>query len=379
MPKNFDFNLKVLSFISSILFFPILFTNIFLQSEYHFVVLAQTFISGHLDIQTLPYVSDFAQFNGRYFSPLGPFPAIVVAPFLIILKSYPTESPLKIPLMLINLFLIFQISKILTNDRTKAMLLAIFYIFGSILTPVEVYPFSTYFSQLIVTTLLLYAIWEFLNHKRYFLIGTAVALSFLTRGTTIFASLFFLMFLFKKPINIRSLVLFVLPILISICLFFSYNYLRFGSIFESGYRYQFINQKLEARRNIGIFSIHHVPENLYALFLKLPNFNTRFPFFKPDNMGMSIFIMSPILFLLIKIKFKEIYVKEAALTTLLILLPILLYYGIGFKQIGFRYALDFFPFILIMLAQITKKMQVSTIAFLVFLGVFITFLATFSP
>lgn len=378
MLKKINVDFKILCLLSFILLIPILLTNLFIPGEYHFFTLAQAFTSGHLDIQNLPYKSDFAQFNGHYYSPLGPFPAILVAPFLLILKGFSTEAPLKIPLVIANFYLIFQIAKNLTSDKNKSLLLAIFYIFGSVLTPVEVYPFSTYFSQVVVTTLLLFAVWEFLNSQRYLLIGTAIALSFLTRGTTIFASLFFLIFLFKKPVNIKNALLFISPIIISICLFFAYNYLRFNSIFESGYKYQFINQQLEASRNIGIFSISHIPENLYTLFFKLPNLYTKFPFFKPDFMGMSIFILSPILFLLIKINFKEKYVKGAVLTILLILLPISLYYGIGFKQIGYRYALDFFPFILIILAQISRKIRFSTICLLVLISVLITFASTFS-
>lgn len=87
--------------------------------------------------------------------------------------------------------------------------------------------------------------------------------------------------------------------------------------------------------------------------------------------------MSPVLFLLFKAKLNDKLVKTSLFTVLLTLVPILTYYGIGYKQVGYRYALDFFPFLLIPLISVVKKTSQSAIIFLIIIGVLLTWFFTF--
>ncbi|OGD95046.1 hypothetical protein A3F02_01220 [Candidatus Curtissbacteria bacterium RIFCSPHIGHO2_12_FULL_38_9b] len=92
---------------------------------------------------------------------------------------------------------------------------------------------------------------------------------------------------------------------------------------------------------------------------------------------MSIFILSPILLLIVRTDSKRKIVKISFITILATLIPILLYYGIGWRQIGYRYALDFAPFLLIPLVIALKKINIKTIGILVLSGVLITWFFIF--
>lgn len=94
-----------------------------------------------------------------------------------------------------------------------------------------------------------------------------------------------------------------------------------------------------------------------------------FPYLKADPWGMAIWITSP-LFLLLFFHFrKNKYTFSALTTTIILALPIVTYYSVGFAQFGYRYALDFLPFLfLLLLPSLQTKLSKLAIA-LIIIGV----------
>src|SRR5439155_10496014 len=86
--------------------------------------------------------------------------------------------------------------------------------------------------------------------------------------------------------------------------------------------------------------------NAYYLFGKLPQFSLSFPFLRPDGLGMSIFLTSPGLLYATRAPWRESRSWWLGLAALIVLIPTLLYYGGGWLQYGYRYALDSIPFVL---------------------------------
>jgi len=361
------------------LFLPFLVFNFLSIGENHNVFLAYSFLKFSPSLVTLPKnLIDLSYFESHYFWPLGPFPAILLIPFVFLFKLNFQESFLKLPLTVLNFWLVYQIAKSIKLPENKAFWLAVFFIFGSVYTPVALLPFSVYFSQIIVVTFLLLAIYIFLAKKNYLLIGLLVALASLTRQTLILSGAFFAITLLARPVKLTNVYKFMMPLLAALIITGTYNFARFGNYFESGYSYQIIPQEQVKRREHGLFSFQHIPANLYYLFLKTPDpvlavdgsHVLKPPFLKTDYYGLSIFFISPILLLVLLANFKNQLNRLSLIATAIILLPILLYYGIGYKQIGYRYALDFLPFLLFPLASAFKKVSIFYIAVLVLIGVF---------
>jgi hypothetical protein len=69
-----------------------------------------------------------------------------------------------------------------------------------------------------------------------------------------------------------------------------------------------------------------------------------FPYIKPDGLGMSILITSPGLLLALRADWRNRMAWGLAAAFVLVMIPVLLYYGGGWLQYGFRYALDAIPF-----------------------------------
>lgn len=366
-----------LTYLIPFLFIVILAISLQVQADQHFVDLARSFISGSLSFTHVNNnISDYVLFNNKYYWPLGPFPSILLIPFVFFFKSF-SQSYISFLLTLINFYLIYKIARHFELDNQKSLLLTIFFIFGSVFTPLLALPASWYFAQVVAATLLIWATYEFLNKRRYFLIGFAIAIATATRFNLIFASLFFFFYLFKKPFNIVNIIKFASPIILSVAILGIYNYQRFGNALETGYNLQIIYDQADLRRAEGLFSLKHVPANLYYMLLQGPepvlkdkSHDLSPPYVTFNNYGLSLFFISPVLFLIFKANYKKDLIKNCAATIIFMLIPIVTYYGIGQKQVSFRYALDFLPFIFLILADTAKKISIKILYPLVLFGVF---------
>ena len=145
---------------------------------------------------------------------------------------------------------------------------------------------------------------------------------------------------------IRDWVLLTLGFLPAFLFWAWYNQIRFGSPFESGYGLATLPAFLEQQRDQGLFSLSHFGMNFDYLFLHLPTQIPKFPYFRPDGLGLSIFLTSPALLLALRANWRSSRCWLLALATVATIVPSLLYYGGGWLQYGYRYALDSIPFVM---------------------------------
>jgi hypothetical protein len=95
--------------------------------------------------------------------------------------------------------------------------------------------------------------------------------------------------------------------------------------------------------------------NIDYLFLHLPKVISDFPFFRPDGLGMSIFLTSPGLLLALRAPWRDRRTWLLAGAFIVTLIPSLLYYGGGWLQYGYRYALDSIPFAVALCAMAVAR------------------------
>jgi len=76
-----------------------------------------------------------------------------------------------------------------------------------------------------------------------------------------------------------------------------------------------------------------------------------FPFVAANPWGMSLFITAPCFMWLAGLRYRDGTSRLILLTILLTALPILFYYGIGYRQFGYRYSLDFLPLLFYLLLR----------------------------
>ena len=172
-----------------------------------------------------------------------------------------------------------------------------------------------------------------------------------------------------------------------ICIFFVfegiYNFARFGSIWETGHNFHNAAAKFtENIQKYGKISVHYIPINLYYLFINVPQLQEKFPFFDFSLDGNSILFTSPLFlltFILVRRRYwqkKEmIYFNLAIIVSIITIVTFLsVYFSTGFIQFGYRYALDFIPLLILLLAEIASMIHVLVLIPLFILSILINML-----
>jgi hypothetical protein len=325
-----------------------------------FFYLADAFLHGHVWIDTRLGYQDVILSGGHLYLPFAPFPAVALMPIVAltgpeVADQWETGINAALAASTVGLAWWFT-ARAGVRSLVDRFFLVLLLGFSTQIWWVTTRGGVWHTGQLIATILTLACLIELWGSRRAWLIGLLAGFAFLTRAPLAFAIPFYALLLAGDRIweprrwPWRAWLQLAVGVGPSIAFFFWYNAARFGSPLESGYGLALLPAWLEAQRQHGLFSTHHVPMNLYYLFGKVPKIIDQFPYFQPDGLGMSIFITSPGLLYAVRAPWRTSRVWWLAGAALLVLIPTLLYYGGGWLQYGYRYALDSIPFVWAMCA-----------------------------
>lgn len=343
----------------------------------HYVRLANSFLHGKLyflDYQ--PYL-EAAFFKGRHFPVSPPMPAILLIPAVLIFgKNFP--QPLFSFLFgSLNGVLSYLLLKRLKIKKGIALISSILLVFGTNHWYLVLVGSYWYVAHIIAFTFMLLALLEFFGKRRLFWVGFLTGCAYWTRLPTIFASIFFFLFIVTNKSSldkkIKDLLKLFLPLAGFLCLNSLYNFLRFKNLWDKGYLL-IPNLWKEPWYQEGIFSLNYIPKNLKLIFWTFPSFIKKFPFFLPPSFGMAIWITTPAFLILpISLFIKEKIIPFSLLTIFFLALPSLLHGEGGGFQFGYRYSMDYAPFLLILTAKSFEKIPKWLIYFLVFGSILVNF------
>ncbi len=328
----------------------------------YFNPLAQSLIQGRLDIVNPPITYDLVFINGKWYAPWGALPALFLIPFQFMKGRF--IPPLYLTLLfasadvVIFYLLLRRIQKDFLPSITNYFLwfALVFFALGTIHVYVGTLGSVWHVDQMVTNffgTLGIYVIFKKKRSIRDYLLSiTSFGVALLGRATivllvTIPAVLYLKDYIFtnirRREGIIRGIFVFGIPLGCFTVLFFVYNWLRFGGLFEYGY--QFIRESpylAEIRERNGIMSLANIPTNLWYMLFELPgfvwdnglklNFNLK---------GNSIFFLSlPFLAAFLANPWKRIEIAALWLAAIVTMIPSLLIYSTGWMQFGYRYTLD---------------------------------------
>ena len=101
----------------------------------------------------------------------------------------------------------------------------------------------------------------------------------------------------------------------------------------------------------GALSILNAKNNLYSIFLLMPEFKAESPFVIPTLAGVSLTFCTPLMYaacIPLYTRRKDPMTWVLLGTTVLTAIPFVMNYGNGFAQFGMRYAMDFLPYIMLL-------------------------------
>lgn len=330
----------------------------------YFVRLANSFLNFRLYLTEDPsWLNELVPFNGKYYVIYPPMPAILSLPFVLFQGEKADQTLISILIGSLNSILVYSLTKKFLifkfgekakkeNIEKIALWIVILLNLGTIHWHLATTGSAWYFAHVSAIFFLLLAFNELFGKRRTFLIGLFVGGAYWSRLPTILSILFFLLMIaiLEKEKRGRKIFQFILGVSIFLFLNFLYNYLRFGTIFDVAY-YLRPNLLEEPWFQKGLFSLSYIPNHLKALFLEGPRLLNHFPYFQPSWAGMAIWMTTPaFLFALISTfkHFKDKLTLACWLAILPIAILVMSHGGTGFTQFGYRYAVDFYPFLLLL-------------------------------
>lgn len=347
----------------------------------HFSLLAQSFLHNDLFLSSnnLPD-GDYVDFRGKQYLFFGPMPSILLMPFVFIWgKNFP-QMTLSIVSLVIIYLAIFALCRKFKFTRIDSLWLTNFFVFGTVLYFVGLVNISAYVVQAVGTVFFVLALLEYFTKRRWLLVGILVGAAGASRITLFGVIVFFLFELFRsrKKFDLsRNLILFLLPVVFSMSMLGIYNFRRFHSFFDTGYtRNVSVLDKDYYNYKLGWFNPVHIGANLYALLVMPPDpvkvdfyqFVLEFPYIRANGLGMAIWFTSPLFIYLLLAK-RGAHTLGAIVGVIVLVIPSLLYFGIGTSQYGYRYSLDFLPLLFLILLSAFKKGLPSFAKLLITLGI----------
>lgn len=326
------------------------------QHMNYFVPLADAMLHGRLDVTPQGAMNELVPYAERWFVVYPPMPAIAVLPFVLFWGVKFNQVGASVLFAAAAVALFFYLTTKLTKKLWVSFALTALFAFGTNYFYTSLIGSSWYIAHVLAVLFLICAL-IFSIDKRPSLAGMFLAFSFLSRLPTILAFPIMLYFLLQKDKNrLKTLLWFLLPIASVIIIFALYNFLRFGSITQTGY--SLIPGVLqEPWYKEGIFNFSYIPRQLDALFLALPKFSFDFPYMLPSNSAMALWLTTPALILLFLTKFKNKASTWFLLTALLVAIPSLTHGTVGFTQFGYRFSLDYIIFLILPLVFIFERIS----------------------
>lgn len=310
----------------------------------YFLRLANAFLKGKYYLEeNPPWLSELIpQGENKFFVVHPPMPAILLAPFVLIFKERFEQQYLAHILGALIPVVVFNLALKIKRDLKLALWSSILSGAGNIIWFLSSVGSSWYLGQITACLFLTIAIKNLISTKDAFKIGVFLGAAYLSRINILISLPFFLIGMRSKTKkDYLKLLLGLLP-------FFAfnsfYNFIRYNTIFDVGYA-KIPGIFDEPWYQKGLVNIIYISSHLKIFLLGLPKIKDSFPYIIPSWAGMAIWLTTPAFIFSLFTPLKEKLVKLAWLSIFLISLIIFSHGSTGFTQFGYRFAVDFYPFL----------------------------------
>jgi hypothetical protein len=322
------------------------------------MTLAEQVLNGRLDSDTFKGTVDSVEMGGRYYVAVGPLQLLPYLPFALLHILQNLAGPIiDLAIGIPAAVLALPLARAYGARGSAAYWVAGFVAFGTLLFYITVdgnFYFLAHAESFLALTLFLI---EWAGRRRPAVLGVCLAFSFLARPTTALAAIpFSIAVLWNRRDAIRPLagaaLAFAIPLGVAVAIYGWFNWVRFGSPAQAGYAISYLPQPgLDARRALGLFSVVQIPENFRLAVLAPFDTMPKFPYLTANPYGLSMLLVSPALLAALWAGFRERSAQLMWIAAGLVAIPVFLYYGGGYIQYGFRYSLDFTPFLVALVAM----------------------------
>jgi hypothetical protein len=338
--------------------------------EAYYDQLAAAFLRGQLNISEPAVTYDLTLHAGRWYVAFPPLPAFLMVPWVAIFGGINTVvfsalvGALNVVLVLLLLQALSRQGWSSFSD-TDNLWIAILFAFGTVHWVLSTQGTVWFLAQICALTFAALSVYVAVRQNSPLLAGAALALAMLARPNIILMAPLLLAVAVQHRRDRPSAqderagltkwsFLAALPLLLAGAGLLLYNWLRFGALFDFGYRTANVAPQLvEELNQYGQFHIHYILQNLKIMLFATPEWapgpagQLRLA---PNGLGMSLFLTTPAFLYLFFARRISALTIGAWISTGLLLLPLITYYNPGWHQFGYRFSLDFTIPLLVWLA-----------------------------
>ncbi len=354
--------------------------KLFHQSQApQFVYQAEAFLHGQTGLTVQPpNLNDWARANGQWYVSFPPFPAVVMAPLVALWGFQFNDVSFTVFFAALNVALFFlalrQLSASGESARTERenTVLALLFAFGTVNFYCSIRGEVWFTAEVLGVTLTCLYLLAAHRTRHPALAGLALACAAITRTPLAFAIPFFGLELVapsgrlvwselrpRRQELLEKSLQFAGPVVAVAVPMMWMNHIRFGSATEFGHSFLYNNRVNADVARWGLFNVHYLWRNLRAAFLLLPTLTssggaTQLGF---DPHGMSLFLTTPLFALLLWPKSRPRLHRTLWLTVAAVSIPGFFYQNDGWRQFGFRFSLDYTPYLFLLLAIGGRKLD----------------------
>jgi len=320
----------------------------------HFVYLAEAFLHGRLGVTGGGTVlAEIVPYNGNFFVVYPPMPAVLLLPFVAVFGTSFDQGLMSVFLASLCIAATWFMLKKTGVNGNKAVWVTALFGFGTCFWFIASVGSSWYIEHVVAVLFLTLAIILALYKKSPFLTGLILGFAFLSRLPVILSFPFFLFLFFEQKgtwkSSLRVAAFFFIGLGLLVGVYELYNFGRWGVFSDLGYTL-IPGIQQDPYFSEGIFNLSYIPRHIYAIFFQGPILLNSFPYFEPNWMGLGLFFTTPAFIYIFKGPWSKLS-KYAAFAVVCIL-PILITHGtVGFTQFGYRFGLDFTPFLILLAAK----------------------------
>jgi hypothetical protein len=317
----------------------------------YFTRLSDSFLQGKYYLTENPsWLSELIPAGvNKYYVVYPPMPAILAMPFRLIFGEKFEQQYLAhllgVGITIATMLSAWKIKK----DKKLLIWVGLLAGFGNIIWFLAASGSSWYLGQVTSAFFISFALFEAITRKRSFLVGLLFGAAFLSRINICVSIPVFLYLLHGKEWfkNYIKLGLGILPFIL---FNFAYNYIRFGVIWDQAYFIlpKILNELDKPWFIKGVTNIAYIPNNLIAAFWSFPKIISTPPYIIPSWSSLAIWITTPAFIFAFLSPIREKLTRYLWISILLTFLVVSMHGGTGWAQFGYRFAVDFYPFLFIL-------------------------------
>jgi hypothetical protein len=327
----------------------------------NYVILANAFLHGHIAIDNPSPWVDAVHYRDTYYIIEGPIPAILMMPFVALYGTSANQTLLAALLAGFAIRNAWELARRLSLPRNACLWMCGFLFLGTDLFWCAMLGDVWFIAHVSAVAFTLAALLELQGKRRAWLVVLYAVCAAGSRFSLAPAIPVYLAILLSdtdtetRKKRLRAFCITLAPfILLAIC----YNEIRWHLPYDIGYTlwYQRGDPRSPDAPGYGSpFQLRYLGYELYSFFLRLPQPISQYPYLIPTFDGIALTWTSPALFLAFFAHQPKNLVRCLWIATLLTAAPSFIYYVNGLNQFGMRHALDFEPFLFLLMLHAVRE------------------------